>query len=130
MGGDTYRVNARLNVFSNQNHVQDYLLLRAAETAQANGSVGFVILSERDTTESATVVTPGTSTTTASAYGAGNSAYGSVTTTYTPPIAQTFESAPGGMIMIRLVREPVPEGLVFINAAETIAAISPRVRRH
>ncbi|HCK83099.1 MAG TPA: hypothetical protein DHW63_00815 [Hyphomonadaceae bacterium] len=127
MGGDLYRVQARLNIFSDQARVQDFLMLRAAETAQANGAIGFVILGTQDTTEHSTLIIPGTATTTGSAYGAGNSVYGSATTTYMP--AQVSDmSAPGGIMMIRLVRAPVPEGLHYLKAAEVIAAVGSRVR--
>lgn len=123
MGGDVYRVQARLNMFSNQERAQDFLFMRAAETAQENGAIGFIILSEQDTTARSAIVTPGTATTTA--YGYGNTA--TATTTYRPPQAYGAV-APGGIITIRLVRDPAPEGLQFYNAAEIIAAVGPRVR--
>jgi hypothetical protein len=128
LGQDTFRIQAQLNAFSNQSMVQDYLLLRAAETAQQHGAVGFVILGSQDTSQSGTFVTPGSSYTTGSAYRVGNSVYGSATTTYTPAQAYNFVK-PGGLMMIRLVREPVPEGVQYFSAAELIAAIGPRVRR-
>ncbi len=128
MGGDVYRIQAQLNAFSSPEMVQDYLLLRAAETAQANGAEGFVIVDSRDATRTSTIVTPGQSYTTANAYGYGNSAFGSATTTYQPPIANTVV-APGGILMIRLVRQPGEGDNAFLRASDIIAAIGPRVRR-
>jgi hypothetical protein len=128
MGGDVYRIQAQLNAFSDQSRVQDYILLRAAETAREQGAVGFVVLDAQNTSESGTVVIPGSSQTTASAYKVGNSVYGSATTTYSPAQAHTIVR-PGGLVMIRLVREPAPAGLQYFNAEELIAAIGPRVRR-
>jgi hypothetical protein len=127
LGGDVYRVQARLNMFSDQSRLQDFLLMRSAETAKAQGAVGFVIVGSQDTTQHSTMIVPGSATTTGSAYGVGNAVYGSATTTYTP--AQAYNVAvPAGIMTIRLVREPVPDGLQYINSAETIAAIEPRLR--
>ncbi|MFT3723037.1 MAG: hypothetical protein QM773_05560 [Hyphomonadaceae bacterium] len=128
LGGDNYRVEANLNGYSSASMAQDYLLLKAAETALQNGAVGFVIQGAQDTTKSSTYVTPGQSYTTASAYGTGNSVYGQSTTTYSAPQIQHVEK-PGGMLLITLVRDPVPSGLSFFNASEIVAAIGPRVKR-
>lgn len=128
LGGDVYRIEAGLNGYSSQSMVQDYLLLRAAETALANGAVGFVVLDARDTSGTGTVVIPGQSTTNAYVYGSGNYAYGSATTTYNPAQVYNFVR-PGGILMVRLVREPIPTGIQYFNASEIVAAIGPRVRR-
>lgn len=128
LGGDNYRVEANLNGYSSAGMAQDYLLLKAAETALQNGAVGFVIQSAQDTTKSSTYVTPGRSYTTASAYGVGNSVYGESTTTYSASQIESIEK-PGGMLFITLVRDPVPPGLSFIKASEIVAAIGPRVKR-
>jgi hypothetical protein len=119
LGGDTYRIEAHLNAYSSQSTVQDYLILRAAETAQQQGAVGFIILGAQDTSQSGTVVIPGQSNTNAYAYGAGNSTNGQSTTTYSPSQACHLVW-PGGMMLIQLVREPVPAGLQY-------TAIRPRV---
>ena len=128
LGGDHYRIEATLNAYSSASMVQDYLLLRAAETAQEQGAVGFVIQGAQDASRSGTIVVPGQSTTNAYAYGTGNYAYGQASTTYTPAQAYNFVS-PGGILLITLVRDPVQPGLQYFNAAEIVAAISPRVRR-
>jgi hypothetical protein len=126
LGGDSYRIEAHLNAYSSQSTVQDYLLLRAAETAQQQGAVGFIILGAQDTSQSGTVVLPGQSTTNAYAYGAGNYAYGQSTTTYSP--SQAYHVVrPGGMMMIQLVRAPIPQSLQYFNAGEIVTAIGPRV---
>lgn len=127
MGGDVYRVQAQLNAYSDQSMVQDYLLLKAADTAVAQGAVGFVIIDSQNTSRTATIVTPGTATTTANAQAFGNSAYGTATTTYTPAQAHTM-IRPGGIMLISLVREAPANGAYF-NAAQIQQAIGARVRR-
>ena len=68
---DTYRIVARGNRNTRSTTVQDYALLKAAETTKDAGATHFVIISAADATTAATVVVPGTSTTTFS----GNTAY-------------------------------------------------------
>jgi hypothetical protein len=60
---DTWRIQARGNSYTNNATVQDYVLLKAAETSQAAGGTHFQIVSAADASRSATIVTPGTSTT-------------------------------------------------------------------
>ncbi|MEQ1706883.1 MAG: hypothetical protein ABL864_00955 [Terricaulis sp.] len=127
LGGDTYRISARLNAYSDQTMVQDYLLLRAAETALAQGAIGFVILDARDNSRTGTYVAPGSSTTTATVNTFGNTAYGTANTTYTPAQAYNFVH-PGGILLIGLVRQHDPN-LRYFNAQEISTAIGPRVRR-
>lgn len=122
LGGDVYRVQAQLNSVSDFTMVQDYLLLRSADAAVRSGAIGFVILGGQDTSRSSTMVVPGSTTTNAYAYGSGNAVYGSATTTYRPTQYYNF-TAPGGIITIRLVRQPEPG---YFNAVEVVNAIGPR----
>jgi hypothetical protein len=125
---DYYRISAKLNAFSTPEMVQDYLLLRAADEATAQGAIGFVIEGTADASKAFSVTTPGTATTYGSAYSTGNYAYGSATTTYSP--GQTsYGVKPGGIMMIRLVREPVPEGVRYIKAADIEATVGARIKR-
>jgi hypothetical protein len=128
MGGDVYRIEAHLNAYSSPSMVLDYVMLRASETAQQQGAAGFVILTSADASRGGAFVTPGAAITTGSAAAYGNAAYGSAVTTYTPAMMHRFVK-PGGIVMIKLVRDPGPTDQ-YINASETIAAIGPRVRRH
>src|SRR5262245_11087466 len=61
---DTWRIQSRGNAYTNAATVQDYVLLKAAETTQAAGSSHFQIISAADASRASTFVTPGTSTTT------------------------------------------------------------------
>lgn len=127
MGGDVYRVTAHLNSMNRAGDIDDFLFLRAAEAARESGAEGFVVLAQRDETKSGTVVVPGSSSTTAFGQSSGGFASGTATTTYTPP--RTYEiNNPGSAMLIRLVRGgDRPHG--YIDAAATIEAISPRVKR-
>ena len=69
---DTYQIVARRKwKYAFHKTIQDYALLKAAETTKDAGATHFVIISAADATTAATVVVPGTSTTTFS----GNTAY-------------------------------------------------------
>lgn len=117
MGGQMYRVTARLNDVSTEGQLQDYLMLKAAETAQANGAAGFEIVSTQAHTRTGGVSMPGTSNTTASGF-----------TTYSPgafiPLVE-----PSGTLTIRLISEAQPDNPAYIDASTVIAAIAPRVQR-
>jgi hypothetical protein len=126
IGRDTYRIEGRLNAFSSGGMLQDYLLLRAAETAASRGAQGFIILGSQDTSRSGTIAIPGQAITTGSAYAVGNTAYGQTTTTYTP--LQAFNIVkPGGLLMIQIVYDRVPEGMRYFSASEIISVIGSRV---
>jgi hypothetical protein len=61
---DTWRILSRRNAYTASTTVQDYVLLKAAETTQAAGGAYFQIVSAGDASRASTFVTPGTSTTT------------------------------------------------------------------
>jgi hypothetical protein len=126
LGGDRYRVSAQLNEFNSGDDVQDYILLRSAETASEHGMAGFVIESQADQSRSRSTTMPGSSYTTATATAYGNSASGSGFTTYTPPTVITSHE-PGARVTIRLTNDRATPD--FRDAAEIIAAIGPRVHR-
>lgn len=125
---DVYRISAKLNAYSDSARLQDFLLLRAADTATAAGAVGFVIDGSADASRAFAVTSQGPSTTTASAYGAPGMAYGMAQTNYSPSYT-SVGIKPGGIMLIHLVREPVPEGLRYMRAADVEAAIGPRLRK-
>jgi hypothetical protein len=61
---DTWRIQSRGNAYTGASTVQDYVLLKAAETTQAAGGTHFQIVSAADASRASTLVTPGSSTTT------------------------------------------------------------------
>ncbi len=127
MGADTYRVASELNAFSGAQTVHDYLMLRAAETAQAQGAVGFQIFELRDASVRVNLTSGGTSVTTAQVTGTRNTVSGAAVTTSTGPSTQEI-IRPGGVMMIKLVREPVIPGLDFVRARDIIETVGRRVK--
>ena len=57
---DVYRISARGNAYTDQTVIQDYVLLKAAETTLAAGQTHFTILGGTDATAHATGQTAGT----------------------------------------------------------------------
>jgi hypothetical protein len=118
---DTWRIQARGNAYTESSTVQDYVLLKAAETTRAAGASYFQIVSAADASRASTFVTPGTSTTNF----VGHTAFtttspGSVDTVIKPGqdvYVRVLKSAPGG---------PTPS---VYSAAEIIQFIGPRVQR-
>lgn len=56
-GKDTFRISARTNGFTDPAAAQDFVLMKAAETAQENGATHFAIVDETDVTRTSYVVT-------------------------------------------------------------------------
>jgi hypothetical protein len=121
MTSDTWRIQARGNGFTNASTVQDYVMLKAAETAQSVGATHFQITSAADASRASTIVAPGTSTTTFS----GRSAI-----TVTSPGSVDTVIKPGQDVYIRVLKlppGPAPQGV--ISAAEIIQFVGPRIQR-
>ena len=78
MTANTFRIVARGNGYTGATRVQDYLMLKAAETTLQNGGTHFVGISASDASGTSQIVTGGTSQT----QFVGNTAY----TTYSPPV--------------------------------------------
>jgi hypothetical protein len=121
MTADTWRIVARGNAYTSKNTVQDYVLLKAAETTRDAGGSYFQVLSSGDASNASTLVTPGSSTTTVAGRGA---------TTTTSPGSFNMVIRPGQEVYIRVLQAApiVPTAYVF-SAAEIIQAISPRAAR-
>jgi hypothetical protein len=118
---DTWRIQARGNAYTSAATVQDFVLLKAAETTRAAGGTYFQIVSEADASRASTFVTPGTSTTSF----VGNQAF----TTTSPGSVDTVIK-PGQDVYIRVLKV-APTGPVqgVYSAAEVIQFTGPRVRR-
>jgi hypothetical protein len=118
---DTYRIVAQGNGFTEGATIKDYVLLKAAETAQSVGATHFMIVGAENTTKAETIYVPGTSNTTIS----GRTA----TTTTTPGYVDTVIK-PGQEVMVRLLKPAPGQSLQGAFAAEEIIRfISPRVKR-
>lgn len=121
MTADTWRIQARGNGYTNASTVQDYVLLKAAETTQAAGGTHFQIISAADASRASTIVTPGTSSTTF----VGNQAF-----TTTAPGSVDTVIRPGQDVYVRVLKMPpgpTPQGVY--SAAEIIQFVGSRVER-
>src|SRR6516225_5090710 len=82
MTADTYRIVARGNGYTGATTIQDYTMLKAAETTKQAGGTHFAIISAADASRTGTVVTPGQAQTSV----VGNMAF----TTYSPAMAYNY----------------------------------------
>ncbi len=114
---DTWRIKARGNAYTGASTVQDFVLLKAAETTEAAGGTYFMLISSSDASRSGVIVSPGQSTTTFS----GNQAF----TVTTPGDARQYIK-PGQDTYIRILKGPQPGAL---SAAEVIQFTGARVKR-
>lgn len=113
ISNDIYRISARGNGYTDRTMVQDYVLLKAAETATAAGAKWFSILGDQDATGVSYGQTPG------------QMYYGRGWAMYSP--GQSYQIVkPGIDTIIRLDRT---RQATSIEAAQIIAAIGPRVLR-
>ena len=118
---DTWRIRARGNAYTGSATVQDFVLLKAAETTQAAGGTHFQIITAADASRASTIVTGGGSTTTFS----GNTAF----TTSGPVVADTVIK-PGQDVYIRILKLPPGQSPAGVfSAAEIIQFTGPRIQR-
>lgn len=122
MANDLYRIEARGNGYTGRNVVQDYMLLKAAETTKSTGHTHFTVVDQGDASSTAAMVTPGSAQTNF----IGRSAY----TTYTPAtVTPIFK--PGADAYIKVLTVPngqqPPAGA--ISADEIIQFVGSRVKR-
>jgi hypothetical protein len=118
MTSEVVRISARGNGYTSNTKIQDYALLKAAETTKEMGGTHFAVISAADATRVGTGV-------------AQTSVNGNlVTTTYTTGSTDTFIK-PGQDAYIRVLRFPQgstpPTGA--ISADEIIAYVGSRVER-
>jgi hypothetical protein len=118
---DTWRIRARGNAYTGSSTIQDYVLLKAAETTQAAGGTHFQVISASDASRASTIVSGGGTTTTV----VGNQAFTSGSTA----VAQTVVK-PGEDVYIRVLKlAPGQQAQGTFSAAEIIQFTGPRVKR-
>ena len=115
---DVYRIKARGNAFTQSASIQDFVLLKAAETTIAAGGTHFLIVNSRNQTQVITEQDPGTLNT--QRFG------GARITTYTPGSTYNIVK-PGQDTLVRVLRlrpgEPPPAGaLAADDLARTLGA--------
>jgi hypothetical protein len=81
LGKNIFQVSFRGNGYTSREKASDFSLLRSAELTLERGFRYFVIVGSEKDTKISTYTSPTQSSTTGSAYGYGNYAYGSATTT-------------------------------------------------
>lgn len=116
---DTFRISARGNGFTDATTVQDYVLLKAAETAIGAGQTHFTIVNNRDATSTSYGQTSGSF-----------SNWGGGFVTYNPGMTYDIVK-PGEDLMVRVWTPKKGEVLPpnTFNAQEVYANINPRVKR-
>lgn len=122
MTDTTFRISARGNSHTSEANIQDYVLLKAAETTVKNGGTHFVVISAEDASRSNVLTFGGTSETTFR----GNRAI----TTHSAP-DQITVVRPGRDLFIRVLKlEPghAPPAGTFA-ADEIIRHVGARARR-
>jgi hypothetical protein len=122
MTADTFRIVARGNGYTSATVVQDYVVLKAAETTKTAGGTHFVMIGSGDASTTGTISTPGHAQTTL----VGRTAY----TTYNPGTVSHYIK-PGQDSYIRVVKASpagqLPTGA--IDADEIIKYVGQRVQR-
>jgi hypothetical protein len=117
MTSDTFRISARGNSYTSTTTIQDYMMLKAAETTKQVGGSHFIIVSAADASRTGYITTPGQARTTV----VGNTAY----TSYSPGSVYSMFK-PGQDAYVRVVPANTPGA---ISADEIIQFIGSRVKR-
>lgn len=114
---DTARISARGNGFTDPARVVDFVMLKAAETAEAQGFTHFAMLSTTDASRVSAYTTPGTMQT--NVYG--SSAY----TTYNPGMTNKVVK-PGADTMVRFCKQPPQSCGGMLPAHEVVQNLGPK----
>jgi hypothetical protein len=114
-----FRINFTGNAYTSAERAQDFALLRAADLTLQHGFKCFAVVDETASTQVSSFTTPGTATTTGTAYVSGGygSYYGSYSanTTYTPPQTQYFFKPRSGLLIKCFAEQP--EKIYIFDAA-------------
>jgi hypothetical protein len=92
---DVFRITARGNAYTSSDRIQDYVLLKAAETTLAAGGSYFLIITDQDRTKVGVGQTPSLAQTNVIGHTA--------ITTYTPGATYNIVK-PGEALIIRVLR--------------------------
>jgi hypothetical protein len=125
IAGDTFRIRARGNGNTDPAVIQDFALLRAAETVRAHCFTHFVVLEGADRTEVEEGSTPDEHTTKVVEKVVDGKTEKVVTRSFTPGSSWTTVR-PGSDLIVRGLRGASLEGAVA--AEEVLAFVGPRVR--
>ena len=121
----TFRISAKGNAYTRSETIQDFAMMKAAETTLGSGNDYFVILGAQDMTRQETSVTPGTSTSTTSFSGG----VARTETDYSgPQISQYVKPGQNLMIKVFKGRKPQDNPAAF-DAREVITFLGPKIKR-
>ncbi|MFZ0766647.1 CC0125/CC1285 family lipoprotein [Bradyrhizobium sp.] len=120
---DVYRIVARGNGYTSPDKIQDFVLMKAAETTLATGGTHFVVMNQTDRTKVDVGQTAGTVQTNV----VGRTAF----TTYTPGTTYNIVK-PGEALLIRVLRlkpsDPLPPGA--FPAQDIVNTMGPRLKQN
>lgn len=122
MTSNTFRIVSRGNGYTSSTTIQDYTVLKAAETTKQAGATHFAIISASDASSTRSITTPGHAHTSF----VGNTAY----TTYSPGMVHQYVR-PGQDTYIRIFTvaagQTPPPGA--FSADEIIQFVGSRIKR-
>lgn len=110
---NAFQVTFKGNGYTSQERAADFTLLRSADLAIENGFQYFIIVDSEQYSKTGAYTTPVTSHTTANAYGTGNYAYGTATTTTTGGQTYIFSKPRRSNTIICFHEKPDVNGLVY-----------------
>ena len=122
LGENIFQITFKGNAYTSRERASDFTLLRSAELALENGYKYFVIVDSEKYTKKGAYTTPATSHTTGSAYGTGNYAYGTATTTTTGGQTYIYSKPRSTNTIVCFKEKPEVSGLVY-EAAFIIKSI-------
>ena len=113
LGENIFQVSFRGNGYTRGERASDFALLRSAEVASENGFRYFIVVESGRDSSLSTYTTPTQSYTTGSAYGYGNTAYGSATTTTYGGQTYLIRKPSATNTIVCFKEKPDGAGLVF-----------------
>jgi hypothetical protein len=113
LGENIFQVSFKGNAYTSRERASDFTLLRSAELSLENGFKYFVIVDSEKYTKTSTHTTPTTSYTTGNAYGSGNYAYGSATTTTTGGQTYVYSKPRSTNTIVGFKDKPKTGGLAY-----------------
>ena len=119
---DTWRIEARGNGYTARNTVQDYALLKAAETTKAAGGTHFMVMEQGDASTTAAIVNPGTVQTRYTGY----NAYSTYLPATVTPIFKPGKDTIIKVLTVQAGQQPPPGA---ISADEILNFVGSRVNR-
>jgi hypothetical protein len=108
-----FQVSFRGNGYTRGERASDFTLLRSAEVTTENGFRYFIVVESGKDSSLSTYTTPTQSYTTGSAYGYGNTAYGSATTTTYGGQTYMIRKPSATNTIVCFKEKPEVAGLVF-----------------